>query len=174
MNRNTTLLLIAAVVISILVKLAVFSFGNGDPLLDFIPKFGYMLVIILMLFFTIQMRVNANPSESFVIVFKESTKPAAIYVALISAFTYLYYTNIDPTYFATRIQGRIQEARDKGYDEETIGKLRDQMETFAFNVDTILAGTLMGFLFFALISGGFLTLVVRKMHELRNQPSAKR
>ena len=55
-------------------------------------------------------------------------KPAALFVVLVGVFQYVYYTQIDTSYYDLKIAERLYEAEQNGYTKEEVFALQKNLK----------------------------------------------
>lgn len=101
----------------VILKLTLFNMGKHEDLYV-VVVFGNIFFILMTMIFGLRTWKKANPGKrSYTDDVKITMQGAVLYVVLVSAFAYLYYTGIDKQFIATRIQERVEIAEKADFDE---------------------------------------------------------
>jgi hypothetical protein len=142
------------------VKMAVFYFALPFEY----GIFGYFLFILFALFFGMRKHMQKSGFLGFGDLLKTGMKIGAIYSAIISAFTYIYYRFIDYSYYPGKIAEKMLEAKEAGASEEQIAQAKETLEVM-FSASSPV--TLLGFLFTSFIYSLIWTLIFTKIPKAR-------
>jgi hypothetical protein len=110
---------------AVLVRLAEFFFLLGD-----VSFYVYLLLVLIAIFQGLKDSYNTKPELIFAPLFKDAMKPAALLVVMIGVFQYIYFTQIDTSYFDLKIAERLYEAEQNGYTKEEVFALQKNLKQF--------------------------------------------
>ncbi len=146
---------IAAFILSVVAKLGYFYFMVEDEDIDVGVRFAYLLFFLIALVVGLATWKQSNPRSKFTEDVKTGMKIASVYAILLSAFTWIYYSWINPAYFA----GKINEAVGAA-SEETLEQVQSTasfiFDPFTHSTITLFGTVVIGF-FYVLV----LTLLLR-------------
>lgn len=148
------------VVVSVLLKMLVYSMGFQFTNYEKIALFGNVFILMAGIFFGIRLnKTLATEKTSFVVDFKAGMRVASTYAIFMCAFVYLYYAVIDPTYFDSKLAAQLTLAEESGLDLEN-AKQTGEFVLSPFFQSTI---TLIGFILLGTFYSCILTFLMRKM-----------
>ncbi|MEX2380391.1 MAG: DUF4199 domain-containing protein [Vicingaceae bacterium] len=158
--KSTFSIAVWMMVVSVLLKMITYS--NGWQFTDYerIAIFGNVFVLMTGVFLGIRLfKKNAVEQTNFLDDFKAGMRVSAMYAILMTAFVYLYYSTIDPTYFDLKLKKQLILANENEMDLEQVRKTGEFVLTPFFQ-STI---TLIGFLLLGSFYSGIITFLVRKL-----------
>jgi len=101
---------------SIVLRMALFNFGNAPEPPYFMP--AHLLALVLIPFFVGRTVLLASPEAGVLVLFREGLRASALYVLLTGFFLYAFYTWMDVTSFPVHINALVDQAVQTGKDEE--------------------------------------------------------
>jgi hypothetical protein len=158
--KSTFSIAVWMMVVSVLLKMITYS--NDWQFTDYerIAIFGNVFVLMTGVFLGIRLFKKNTPGKTnFFDDFKAGMRVAAMYAALMTAFVYLYYSTIDPTYFDLKLKKQLVVANENGMDLEQV-RNTGEFVLSPFFQSTI---TLIGFLLLGSFYSGIITFLVRKL-----------
>lgn len=175
MLKNPFQTAITFAVVSLLVKLLVFSMGLQHGAMEKYIFFIYMLILLIAVFISVRTnKINAEGNTAFIEDFKVGARTASFYAILMGIITYAYYSGIDSDFFAIKqevyIEGLNKTAKEKILTnpegkEKILEELKGNLET----METFLSPyfhsmwTLFGLVFIGVFNSLVLTLLMRKL-----------
>ncbi len=156
---------VSAAMASIIGKMLYFIFLAPDDTFDMYTRFFYLLCFLVALFIGLRIWKQQNPNLVFTEDVKSGMKIVSIYAIIISAFTFLYYKVINPSYFSSKIQATVDAVEATGSNGADLEQVRNTA-SFVFNAFTHSTLTLFGLM----VIGFFYTLILTLL--FRYKPKA--
>lgn len=156
--KSTFSIAVWMMVFSVLLKMI--TYANEWQFTDYerIAIFGNVFVLMTGVFLGIRLfKKNIVESTSFFDDFKAGMRTAAMYAIFMTAFVYLYYSTIDPTYFDLKLKNQLIVANENGMDLEQVKKTGEFVLSPFFQ-STI---TLIGFLLLGSFYAAIITFLIR-------------
>lgn len=154
---------LGAALLAIIAKMTYFLQFSPDEDWDMYVRFFYLFVFLLALLLGLRQARHDRPQSTFGYDVKAGMKVTSVFALILSAFTWLYYKIINPSYFTGRINDAVTAAKDAGQDD--LESVRNTVE-FIFNAFTHSTITLFGMM----VIGFFYTLVLVLI--MRAKPNA--
>ena len=103
MFKNPFQVAISFAIIALVVKLTAFSLDVQHGGMEKYIFYIYILLLLLTVFFGIRSnKIMNEASTSLGQDFKSGARSASIFAILVTAITYMYYSNIDPEFFVIK------------------------------------------------------------------------
>lgn len=123
MNNKALKTALLLFLVAVAIKLGEFFFFLPD-----ISFYVYLLLVLVAIFQGLKASYSFNPELKFSNLFKDAMKPAALFVVLVGVFQYVYYTQIDTSYYDLKIAERLYEAEQNGYTKEEVFALQKNLK----------------------------------------------
>lgn len=131
-----------------------------------ISTYLYFLLILLGIFQGIRVGYQFQEKEKFSDLLKSGLQIAAFLSVAIALFSFFFYSQIDVTYFDDQLAERVKEAKELGYSEEDIAKLKTGFSK-VFTPATYSTFILFGLLIMSVLYGVVTTFLYRKIQVFR-------
>ncbi len=114
MFKNPFQVAITFALIALVIKLSIFSMGVQHGGMEKYIFYIYMFLLLLTVFMGIRStKIASNGSTSLGQDFRTGARSASIFAILITAITYMYYSNIDPEFFEIKRAENLTNLPDK-------------------------------------------------------------
>jgi len=151
-------------VISIFLKLLVYTANWQFTDYEKVYLFGNFFVMMWGIYSGIRLfKKNAAETTVYLADLKAGMRIASVYALIMSAFIYIYYSQIDTQYFEQKIQERIELTIKQGEDIEQAKKSMEMVSTPFFQ-STL---TLIGFLILGSFYSAMLAFLIRRISRER-------
>lgn len=160
--NSPSLFAIAFAIFGMSTRLLVFAMGWDNSVATQL----YLLFLLLAVFFSVRTYFITKPESTFVQLFKSGARASALFSIIVGGFTYIFYKFIDTTYFLGLIEGRLDEARAKGYSLEDIEKMTGNLE-FAFSLIPYIPATILFFTIIGISYSVIVAFIFRKVPLMR-------
>lgn len=160
MNKPIQNYALIAALFSILGKMTYHLFFLAEEDFDMYSRFFYLLCFLAALFIGLRAWKIQHPGSLFTEDVKSGLKIASIYAMVISAFTYAYYSWINPAYFEGKIATATAAAEESGIPVEQLENVKNTT-AFIFDAFTHSTLTLFGYISIGLFYTLILVLLFR-------------
>ena len=152
-------LAVRMVLASILLKMIVFFASKQFTFYESVAIFINIFILLTGVFLGIwNYRKSIGKSDSFISYVKEGMKVAAFYAILMTAFVYIYYSFIDPSYFEIKLAKQLELASKNDLNVKQVKEMGEVVLSPFFQ-STI---TLIGFLLLGSFYSSIVTFLLRK------------
>jgi hypothetical protein len=174
MFKNPLQVAIIFAVISLLVKLSVFSLGMQHGHMEKYIWYIYMLILLIAVFFGIRSNKITNKGTTSVGQdFKTGARTASFYAILMAIITFLYYTQIDTDFFEIKKEELFQQYPEKishalNEKKMNVTEIKEHLKADIMNSSTIFSAqfhsmiTLFGLVFIGLINSIVFAFMMKK------------
>lgn len=175
MFKNPFQTAIISAVVSLLIKLIIFSMGIQHGPMEKYIFFIYMLILLIAIFIAIRTnKINVEGNTTFIEDFKVGARTASFYAILMGIITYAYYSGIDSDFFSIKQEGYIEGLNktakekilaDPENKDKILGELKANLETMGTFLSPYFQAmwTLFGLVFIGIFNSLVLTLLMRKL-----------
>ena len=149
-------------VVSVLLKMLVYAGGYQFTNYERFAIFGNIFVLMTGIFLGIRLhKKTIQQKTEFLADFKAGMRVAAMYAIFMSLFVYIYYSFIDSSYFATKLQNQLQLAEESGGDID-LNQIKQTGE-FVLSPFFQTTITLIGFLLLGTFYASLITFFMRQV-----------
>ena len=152
-------------VVSVFLKMTVYAAGLQFTVYEKAYFFLNLFVLMTGIFLGIRLFKNIQPVKtSFLADVKAGMKVASMYAVLFSVFIYIYYNNIDTSYFEIKLQNQLKVAEENGFTTQDLSKAKETGE-FILSPYFQSTVTLIGFILLGTFYSSILTFFMRKVRR---------
>ena len=179
MFKNPFQVAVTFAVVSLIIKVAIFSMGVQHGPMEKYIWYIYMLILLIAVFFGI--RSNKSTQEgatTFGQDFKTGARTASFYALLMAAITFFYYTQIDVDFFELKKSEMVQLYPEKidhalNVKNMPVVEIKEHLKNDIMNSNTIFSAkfhsmiTLFGLVFIGLINSAVFAFMMKKYPGFR-------
>ena len=171
MFKNPFQVAIVFSLVALVAKLALFSLDLQHDDLAYIT-FAYMLILLCAVFFGIRSnKIMYEGTTTFGQDFRTGARTASFFALIVGGITYIYYTKIDPDFFAIKTAKTIEVYKDGMQAIINENGLTEAKKMFKSKIVSLFAiyspisqttYTLFGLVFLGLFHAGVFALLMKK------------
>lgn len=172
MFKNPFQIAVVFAVISLLVKVAIFSLNIQHGAMEAYIRYFLILVLLIAVFFGIRSnKLLYEGTTTFGQDFKSGARTASFYAILMAIITYVYYAKIDAGFFAIKQQPLLDELYNSAKNKigiESRATIQANLSNQIFGIKTYLSPyfqamwTLFGLVFMGLFHSAVFAFLMKK------------